>query len=77
MIGGYGNWVMGNAVGQPMLTIEEDQLSFFVDYNFKVKDMALMLGCSKRTIEIRLSAYVTGPMKRALNAGVIKINLST
>ena len=23
------------------------------------------------------SSYVTGPMKRALNAGVIKINLST
>ena len=40
-----------------MLTIEEDQLSFFVDNNFKVEDMALILGCSKRTVERRLGAY--------------------
>ena len=31
--------------------------SFFVNSGFKVEDMALMLGCSKRTVERRLSTY--------------------
>ena len=41
-------------VGCPRLVIEEDYISFFVDDGFKVQDMALMLGCSKQTIERRL-----------------------
>ena len=45
-----------NTMGRPCLVIEE-QLSFFVGNGFKVEDMALMLGCSKRTIERRLSTY--------------------
>jgi len=40
--------------GRPSIAIEESQLSFFVD---SVKDMALILGCSKQTIERRLSKY--------------------
>ena len=46
-----------NTMGRPALLIEEEQLSFFVDNGFKVEDMALMLGCSKRTVERRLSTY--------------------
>lgn len=46
-----------NAMGRPTLVIEEEQLHFFVDNGFKVEDMALMLGCSKRTVERRLSVY--------------------
>lgn len=44
-----GRWE--NTMGRPALVIEEEQLSFFVDNGFKLEDMALMLGCSKRTVE--------------------------
>ena len=46
----------GVAVGRPSLLIEE-HLQFFVDNGFKVYDMALMLGCSQRTVEQRLQMY--------------------
>ncbi len=44
-------------MGRPTLIIEEERLSFFVENGFKVRDMAMMLGCSKRTVERRLSTY--------------------
>ena len=47
----------GVAVGRPSLLIEEEHLRFFVDNGFKVHDMALMLGCSQRTVERRLQMY--------------------
>ncbi len=44
-------------VGRPFLDIQESQLRFFVENNFKVSDMSLLVGCSKRTIEQRLYAH--------------------
>ena len=44
-------------VGHPSLLIEEDKLQFYVENGFRVEDMALLLGCSKRTIERRLRTY--------------------
>ena len=44
-------------VGQPALEIEEEKLKFFVDNGFRVEPIALMFGCSKRTIERCLSEY--------------------
>ena len=46
-----------NRMGRPTLAIEEQQLRFFVENGFKVGDIALMFGCSKRTIERRLSIH--------------------
>ena len=46
-----------SSFGRPAIVIEEEQLIFFVDNCFKVDDMALILGCSKRTVERRLSMY--------------------
>ncbi len=47
----------GVAAGRPSLVIEQDHLRFFKDNGFKVHDMAMMLGCSKRTVERRLQLY--------------------
>ena len=44
-----GQWE--NTMGRPALVIEEEQLFFFVDNGFKVQNMALVLDCSKRTVE--------------------------
>ena len=44
-------------MGRPALIIEEDRLQFFVDNGFKVEDMAILCGVSKRTIERRLQLY--------------------
>ena len=44
-------------MGRPALVIEEEKLSFVVDNGFRVEDIAIMFGCSKRTIERRLSEY--------------------
>ena len=49
--------VTGRAMGRPSLVVEEDHLWFYVDHGFRVQDMALMLGCSKRTVERRLHMY--------------------
>ena len=46
-----------NVMGRPAVTAEVDQLRFFVDNGFKVKDIALLLGCSKRTVERRMNTY--------------------
>ena len=46
-----------NVMGRPAVTVEVDQLHFFVDNGFKVKDIALLLGCSKRTVERRMNNY--------------------
>lgn len=43
-----------SAMGRPSLVIEEELLLFFVDNGFNVEDMAVVLGCSKRS---RLSMY--------------------
>ena len=44
-------------MGRPALVIEEEKLEFFVRNGFRVEDIAIMFGCSKRTIERRLSEY--------------------
>ena len=49
--------VRASKMGRPALVIEEEKLSFFVDNGFRVEDIAIMFGCSKRTIERRLSEY--------------------
>lgn len=46
-----------NAVGRPSVEVEESRLTFFVENGFKVEEMALMLKCSKRTVEKKLRAY--------------------
>lgn len=46
-----------SVLGRPSLIIEEERLRFFVDSGFKVADMAMLLGVSKRTVERRLSFY--------------------
>nr|XP_058969483.1 uncharacterized protein LOC131795899 [Pocillopora verrucosa]XP_058969484.1 uncharacterized protein LOC131795899 [Pocillopora verrucosa] len=43
--------------GRPKFAISEKQLLFFRENNFTYKDMALMLGVSKRTIENRMAEY--------------------
>lgn len=47
----------GWQTGCPSLVVEKDHLHFYVKNGFKVKDMALMLGCSKHTVERRLHVY--------------------
>lgn len=37
--------------------IEQNQLSYLIDIGFTVKEMALLLNCSKRTVERKLHAY--------------------
>ena len=43
--------------GRPRMLITEDHLQFYLQHNFKVKDIATMVGCSKRTIERRMATY--------------------
>ena len=43
--------------GQPSVAIAENQLQFYLQHSFKVQDIAAMFGCSKRTIERRMSQY--------------------
>ena len=40
--------------GRPRVSIEEEQLEFLIEARFRVKDIALMFCCSRRTIERRL-----------------------
>ena len=42
---------------RPPMLIAEDHLQFYLEHNFKVKDIAHMLGCSKRTIERRMAMH--------------------
>ena len=37
--------------GRPEVAIEEDQLAFLTEQGFKINDIAVMFGCSRRTIE--------------------------
>ena len=46
-----------STIGRPSILVEESQLHFYVDNHFKVEEMALMLNCSKRTVERRLHAH--------------------
>ena len=43
--------------GRPRMLITEDHLQFYLQHNFKVKDIATMVGCSKRTIERRMATW--------------------
>lgn len=43
--------------GRPSYEICKEQLSFFVEQGFRVKDISFMLGVSSRTIERRMSDY--------------------
>lgn len=43
--------------GRPSLVIAENHLQFYLQHNFKVQDIAVMFGCSKRTIERRMTEY--------------------
>ena len=44
-------------IGRPMIEVEEQQLKFLLESRFCVKDIALLLGCSKRTVERRMHTY--------------------
>ena len=44
-------------IGHPMIEVEEQQLKFLLESRFCVKDIALLLGCSKRTVEHRMHTY--------------------
>ncbi len=44
-------------VGRPMIKTEEEQIKFLLERGFRVKDVALLIGCSKRTIERRLHDF--------------------
>ena len=48
---------MTNHKGRPPIIVAEDQMRFYLPHHFKVKDLAIMLGCSKRTIERRMHQY--------------------
>ena len=41
--------------GRPEIPIQKDQIGFLKDEGFKIADIASMFGCSRRTIERRLS----------------------
>ena len=41
--------------GQPRISIEKDQISYLVENGFRVKDIADIFHCSKRTIERRIN----------------------
>lgn len=43
----------------PSLLVEEDKLRFLVDTGFKVADIAMLFGVSKRTIERRLNYHLS------------------
>ena len=43
--------------GRPSLLIAKDHLQFYLQHNFKIQDIAVMFGCSKRTIEQRMTEY--------------------
>ena len=49
--------------GQPRLSIHKEQLEYLLDVGFKIKDIALILGCCTRTIERRMSEF-TFPLMR-------------
>ena len=62
--------------GRPSLLIAESHLQFYLQHNFKVQDIAVMFGCSKRTIERRI-AVMFGCSKRTIewsNVWVFKEN---
>jgi hypothetical protein len=40
--------------------------SFFVQNNFKVTEIALLFGCSKRTVEQRMQDYTIYPLVQAI-----------
>ena len=43
--------------GRPRIQIEEEQLRFLVESNFRIVDIASLFGCSRRTIERRMREY--------------------
>ena len=43
--------------GRPEIPIQKDKIGFLKDEGFKIADIASMFGCSRRTIERRLSKY--------------------
>lgn len=43
--------------GRPSLLITAEQVTFYLDHGFKVVDIAKMFGCSRRTIERRMTEF--------------------
>ncbi len=43
--------------GRPECGIDQMQLTFLVEQGFKIKDIAKIFNCSRRTIERRMSKY--------------------
>ena len=43
--------------GRPRIRIEEEQLRFLVESNFRTVDIASLFGCSRRTIERQIREY--------------------
>lgn len=55
---------MRRTVGRPRVEIDRDRLCYLIDNNFRVSDIALLYGCSGRTIrrrmaELQLNAYTS------------------
>ena len=45
------------ACGRPRLNIEEEQIQFLVESNFRIVDIAAMFGCSSSTVQRRQREY--------------------
>ena len=43
--------------GRPEYDIDQKQLTFLVEHGLKIKDIAKMFNCSRRTFERRMSKY--------------------
>lgn len=52
--------------GRPPIVIAQEQLEFLLDKGFKIKDIAIMFGCSVRTIERRMRDYQLSPSRYSL-----------
>ena len=62
-----------NRKGRPPIIVAEDQMRFYLQHHFKIKDLAIMLGCSKRTIERRMHQY--GLSSRAKYSSISDVDL--
>lgn len=40
--------------GRPRLSVEKDKVEYLIDIGFKIRDVAMIFGCSTRTIERRM-----------------------
>ena len=50
--------------GRPSIPISESHIRFYLEYNFSIKQIADMFGCSRRTIERRMRQNGINPRER-------------